>query len=134
MITISRIYSKVDNFFCGGIHNNGFGAFFATEDECEQYINAIISNAGGCRSDFEIRTNEFDCIPSMTIVVSGSVIGYQFNSESMGKRTFKRTVENIESIGKDGYSGEITILGRRVKVQSKFLGMWQTTELIGYTD
>ena len=134
MIAIHRVYSKVDDFYCGGSRNNGFGTFFGTEDEAEMYIVSIISRAGGSRSDFEIHTDEVDTIHSLIVVVSGSVIGYQFNSDSMGERTFKRTVRNIKNIGDDGYNGEVTVLGRNVKVQSKFLGMWRSVEMIGYTN
>ena len=83
----------------------------------------------------EVVEAQTDHLPG-SIWVKGSTIGYQYNRESMGGRTYRgRQIRKLHRGPDKRYYGEAVIEGRIVEVSSTHLGgLWFAERMLGYTE
>lgn len=112
MITLYQVIHREDGQPCGPGKS---GEYYEQEGEAVSFRTRLARITGEAETAYEVRPVDVDSLPARKVAVSGSDIGFQFARESMGARSFRRTVTNIRRCG-DKYEGEAEVLGQWIKV------------------
>lgn len=114
------------------VDENGISTYesdvIKTKDSALRKASALVQN-GTLASDERIivHEREITTYPNQRVALVGDHVGFQFNTNSNGRRTIRRNVSNLRYNGKGHIFGEITWHERRILVRwNNALDRWDT--------